>query len=169
MPSAWCAWLRRVWHGARARLYHCRMDGRLEWRSGTTNRGRAQSPRAYGRRHLTALLVLSLLVTHLLLMAHEPHHEQHIAHEPTTIAAMSLAVMAATPHPPTIPHSVLDGCPVAQATLPGLLLLPLLAFALGTRAWASAPATPRMWRRLHTPPATLSPGRRRALLQVFLI
>lgn len=148
-----------------------RMDDRRGWRSGTTNRGRAPGTRAYGRRYLAgAFVVLGLLVAHLFLMAHEPHHEQHAAHDTAAItAAIPLALLVAPPDAPAIPHPALDGCPVAQATLPAALLL-LLTYLLGT--WAGViPLTTSRARRLlpHVPPEPLAQARRRAFLQIFLI
>jgi len=134
--------------------------------------GRAMSGRTGGRRYLAgAFLVLGLLVAHLLLMAHEPGHAQHTSHDAAaTTAAMSLAMLTVTPDAPATPRSVLDGCPVAQATLPGVLLLLLLMFALGARAWALPLTTAQTWAgSFRAPPPPLAPARRRALLQVFLI
>ncbi len=131
------------------------------------------SSRAHGRRYaLGALLALGLLVAHLFLMTHEPRHGQHLAHDAgEDVATMAEAMLTAMPAAPAMPSSVLDGCPVAQATLPGLVFLLLLVVALCTRMW-SFPATTaaQPWLRLlRTPPAPPPPARRRALLQVFLI
>ena len=131
------------------------------------------SSRAYGQRNaLGALLALGLLVAHLFLMAHEPRHEQHLAHDTlANVATMAGAMLTAMPEAPAMPRSVLDGCPVAQATLPGLLSLLLLVFAPCTRIWSFPPTTAAQpWPRLlRTPPTPPPPARRRVLLQVFLI
>jgi hypothetical protein len=130
------------------------------------------SERAEGqRRRLAVLLALIMLVAHLFLMAHESRQQSHTNHAlAVTSSAPMQAIPVAAPTSPTAPRSVLDGCPVAQATLPGALLLLLLTFLLGTQTRGVALTTPRSWwQLLRDPPPPLAPDRRRALLQVFLI
>lgn len=133
-----------------------------------------------------ALLVL-LLLLHEALMVNE-HHAVAGTHDAVTTAEhqraaavagirADLAISAAhdatsrSHDDPAAPRSVLGGCPVAQAVLPLLLLLLLLNVALVGSGWQQRFGTPALgW--VDFPPPTpappLPPGRRRALLQVFL-
>lgn len=133
-----------------------------------------------------ALLVI-LLLLHEALMVNE-HHAVVGMHDAVATAehrrAAAVAVLradldisaahgapAASHGDPSTPRSVLDGCPVAQAVLPLLLLLLLLSVALlgrGSPRHTAPPARGSVGFLPSAPAPPLPPGRRRALLQVFL-
>ncbi len=132
-----------------------------------------------------ALLVI-LLLLHEALMVNEHHApvgtHGAVATEHQRAAAVvgiraDLDISAAHGAPaashddPAAPRSVLGGCPVAQAVLPLLLLLLLLNVVLAGSGWQQrfgAPAHGRVASLPPTPAPPFPPGRRRALLQVFL-
>jgi hypothetical protein len=133
-----------------------------------------------------ALLVF-LLLLHEALMVNEHHavvglHDAvaTAGHQRAAVGAVTRADLGvsaahgapAVPHDgPGVPRGVLGGCPVAQAVLPLLLLLLLLSVALAGRGPERHTRTPTHGAAgslLPTPAPPLPPGRRRALLQVFL-
>lgn len=149
-------------------------------------------PRRHGDRFgpravfACALLVL-LLLLHEALMVNEHHtvagtHDAVAAAEhqrASAVVGMRADLNIGAAHDatarshddPAAPRSVFGGCPVAQVVLPLLLLLLLLNVALAGRGWQQRFGTPALgW--VDFPPPTpappLPPGRRRALLQVFL-
>ncbi len=133
-----------------------------------------------------ALLVL-LLLLHEALMVNE-HHTIAGTHDAVataehqrapTMSGMRADLNISAAHDatsrshddPAAPRSVLGGCPVAQAVLPLLLLLLLLNVVLAGSGWQQrfgAPAHGRVASLPPTPAPPFPPGRRRALLQVFL-
>lgn len=84
--------------------------------------------------------------------------------------ASASSAVATQPGQPPAPRTVLNGCPVAHAALPLLLLLLTLLGVAASGPWRAN----RPFRSILTPLArpflasALPPGRRQALLQVFL-
>lgn len=149
--------------------------------------GNSPAWRAIG---LGALAVL--LLVHLALMQAERHgvacqiaapaSQEAAPHDRSPAWLNTTAMVAALPHAsasisliahpttPPAPRTVLNGCPVSHALLPFLLLLMSLLWAATSGSWrAKRPVMPLRSPFAHWIPALFPPpGRRQALLQIFL-
>lgn len=148
---------------------------------GLTLRGRWQGARRGDALVLMCLLVLALCLTHQLLMVTARHltvmgplHERGIlspSPAPTAMTILSGAGELNSLHLPVVPQPMTGECPAQQAIVPVLLVLILLAVFLRLGRGPALPTVSRYpaFGLCDFLPPPLTPARRRALLQIFII